>query len=833
METGYPLLSVITITLMFYFTSWIFSLWNIIPVRVHRKIWNIFLLITFLITGIFGLLCVIKINTKTDFPTDKLLYYHVVMGIAMVVVGFIHFFYHLSYYFSRSKVNAEAIPFSKDKIKTDITKPQKLIYGLFILGFLAMIGQVIFIREFINVLAGNELIIGMVLSCWMLLTGWGAYEGRRYTIVSFSFLRGVGMMVTLSFLPLLMIGFLYIFRYSMFPPGILIGVTISLIMILFFLFPVCFLSGYLFTIFSSLFCQLSGKNYLGRAYAFESMGSLIGGFLFGLVLCYFFNSFQVFALTTATTCFTMVWIMDSAKKYKKVLLFSGGIAVLFLIFFFHPERQLKKLIYPNQQIVMDKSTRYGNLTVTKQSGQLNFYGNNSLLFYTENKSWAEEAVHYAMTQNAHPSSVLLVSGGMAGMIDEISKYPLAKITYLEINPGILRCQKYIPSLKKEQKSVTIIKEDIRTYLTRSNDLYDVILLNLPSPSTLGINRFYTVDFFNIIRAHCDKKSVLCTSLPSTVNHAGKQALIENAILWKTLGEKFNHRLLVTGGRNYFLASQSSLYPNITQQIRQRNIKTDYVNEFYLDDDLMTTRSNNLVSRFPAEVKVNQDFRPSLFLAEINNWLSHFDTAYRLLIILPLLLFIFGMFFQNGISAGLYTGGFSSASLEISLLLAYQVFFGSIYFSLSLFFAVFMGGLVAGSLWKCKKENFFKRYICLQFLLAIYAVLLPFMINGIDHICGWEIPSRLIFFVMIFIPSFITGNEFYLASGMRKKNYRELSGKSYSTDLLGSAIGSFLTSVALMPLLGLTWTCFVVASLNIFSGLWGCFYFRRMKNPLFI
>lgn len=833
MDTGYPFFSVIIITLILYFTSLTFSKWNIIPVNVHRKIWNIVLLISFMITGIFGIICVIKINTKTDFPTDQLLYYHVVLGIVMVVVGFIHFFYHLSYYFSKSKVKVDSIPFSIDKIKTDIKEPQKLIYGLFLLGFLSMISQVVFIREFLNVLAGNELIIGMVLSVWMLITGWGAYTGRSYNIQSFSFLRSVVMLVILSFLPLFMICLLYIFRYSMFSPGILIGVLMSLFIVVLFLFPVCFLSGYLFTIFSSLFCRLSGKNYLGKAYAFESTGSLIGGLFFGFVLSYFFNSFQIFALTSAATCFTIVWLFDSSQINKKILFLSGGIAVLFIVFFFHPEKYLKKYIYPNQQIVMDKGTRYENITVTKQSGQFNFYGNNSLLFYTENKSWAEEAVHYAMIQHSHPSRILLISGGMAGMINEILKYNVSEITYLEINPGIFRFKKYLSSLKNYQNKINVIKEDIRTYLTRNRDIYDVIILNLPPPSTIGLNRFYTVDFYNVIRNHCDENSVVCTSLPSTLNYAGKESLTENAILWKTLGVKFKHRLLITGGKNYFLSSQSSLNPKITQMIKQRDIKTQYVNEYYMDDDLMISRSNILVSGFPSEAKVNHDFSPSLFLAEINTWLSHFGIVYYFLISLPLLFFIFGIFRQNGISVGLYTGGFSSASLEIVLLLIYQIIFGSIYSSISLFFAVFMGGLVLGSLWKCKKDYFMKRYVRLQFLLAIYAVFLPLLIIWTDHISGHGVLLRLLFLILILIPSFITGNEFYLSSGMRKKSYRELSGKSYSTDLFGSAIGSFLTSIALIPLLGLIWTCFILAILNIFSGLWGLLFFRHMKNSLFL
>ncbi len=99
------------------------------------------------------------------------------------------------------------------------------------------------------------------------------------------------------------------------------------------------------------------------------------------------------------------------------------------------------MLFPNQELVANKSTRYGNLVVTRQAGQLNVYENNDLLFYTENTMVNEEAVHFAMIQHRNPKQVLLISGGIAGMIKEIQKYNVDKITYLEINPEIFRSLK--------------------------------------------------------------------------------------------------------------------------------------------------------------------------------------------------------------------------------------------------------------------------------------------------------------------------------------------------------------------------------------------------------
>ena len=46
------------------------------------------------------------------------------------------------------------------------------------LGISSIITQIILIREFLSVFYGNELILGIILANWLLLTGLGAYLGK-------------------------------------------------------------------------------------------------------------------------------------------------------------------------------------------------------------------------------------------------------------------------------------------------------------------------------------------------------------------------------------------------------------------------------------------------------------------------------------------------------------------------------------------------------------------------------------------------------------------------------------------------------------------------------
>ena len=467
--------------------------------------------------------------------------------------------------------------------------------------------------------------------------------------------------------------------------------------------------------------------------------------------------------------------------------------------------------------------------VTGQVGQINVYEDNSLQFYTENVMLNEEAVHFAMVQHENPEKILLISGGIAGMITEILKYDVENITYLESNPEIFRLLKDYAGPLPDSGKVKIVKSDIRKFIGETRDAYDVILINLPPPASLGLNRFYTEEFFRLLKKHCTPETVICTSLPSTANYAEENALQANSSLWKTMGLFFQNLLLITGEKNYFLGSDAPLTSAITEKITEKKIATDYVNQYYLDDMLLSARSESLVAQFNDSVPVNHDFSPFLFVKQISHWLSYFGARYHLLILIPAIFFILFFLRTDRITAGLYTGGFTAASLEVTLLLAYQVYFGSIYLATALFFAVFMAGLAFGSSLKCTNRiPVIKSYYLLQFLLGAFAVILPFLILAGGKLTGWPMLSQLLFFLLIFLLATGIGYEFLLASHLREKSYSETSGVNYSTDLAGSAFGAFLAALVMLPLIGLVKTCLIVAGLNVVSGLMA-FSGRRLMS----
>ena len=95
----YHLVPISLILVLLYFITCVLSKKKIISVVDRRKIWNVLLLITFLISGILGIILVIEINfgTKLLLPFN-ILFWHVEVGIAMFIICMLHIVERRNYF---------------------------------------------------------------------------------------------------------------------------------------------------------------------------------------------------------------------------------------------------------------------------------------------------------------------------------------------------------------------------------------------------------------------------------------------------------------------------------------------------------------------------------------------------------------------------------------------------------------------------------------------------------------------------------------------------------------------------------------------------------------
>ena len=104
MESGgrridYFFIPITLLLVVLYLISLILSKKKKIKAVQHRKIWNLLLLVTFLVSGILGILLVLKVSFGIEIPSySAALFFHVEFGIAMTFISIFHIFWHWKYF---------------------------------------------------------------------------------------------------------------------------------------------------------------------------------------------------------------------------------------------------------------------------------------------------------------------------------------------------------------------------------------------------------------------------------------------------------------------------------------------------------------------------------------------------------------------------------------------------------------------------------------------------------------------------------------------------------------------------------------------------------------
>ncbi len=715
-----------------------------------------------------------------------------------------------------------------DRMKSiKVNKEMVFIYGIIALGISSVVTQIIFIREFLNVFYGNELIFGIIMASWMLLTAIGAMLGKSSERIHKKEGFLIGFQLLSAIFPLLSIFLLRWLRNIIFPEGIMLSPMDGIMVSFTFLLPYCIVSGYLFTFFSITLSEKIKSNQISRVYYFDTLGSIIGGIVFNFFLVYFLNNLQVlYVLLIVNLTAAFAISLTFRKKRSTITLAIVTLAFLFLMFNYNLEKYTREKQYKNQELIYSNDTPFGNLVVTKTGNQLNFFENSMLLFSTDNYTENEEAVHYAMLQHQNPKKILLVSGGVNGLANEILKYNIDSIDYLEINPALVELgKKYTHNL--ESPKIHIKNEDARLFLKQTKEKFDVVIIELPAPNTAQLNRYYTLEFFKELKLKLNKDGVISFGLYSGSDYISPEIKNINSVLFNTLNKVFKNILIIPGNKNFFIASDGKLNPNITELVTQKGIDNLYVNPYYLDDNLIKDRMQYILRHIDKKTVVNKDFYPIVYFHQLRYWMSHFKSNYYYLLAVIMLITLILILRLKPVKLCLFTGGFASSSMEVVILVAFQIIYGYVYQVVGIIITLFMAGLAFGTYYVNKKikNQSVNNFLKVQAAIAIYCFVLPLFIL-ISAKLSSSFYVELFFIFLILILGILTGMSFSLASKTINKSIHHIAAEIYGADLFGSAIGALILSTFLLPLLGIFEACILTGFLNVLSGI--NLYFKR-KN----
>lgn len=121
MLNSYHSILIFLVMIGFYSLTWILAKNKKMKMQSHRKLWNVVLLVSFLVSAILGILLAIFLDLNISVAWYKgYLWLHVEFGIAMGVIAMFHFFWHIRYYLKiLSGKNSISKETSKDMFKNE------------------------------------------------------------------------------------------------------------------------------------------------------------------------------------------------------------------------------------------------------------------------------------------------------------------------------------------------------------------------------------------------------------------------------------------------------------------------------------------------------------------------------------------------------------------------------------------------------------------------------------------------------------------------------------------------------------------------------------------
>jgi spermidine synthase len=737
-----------------------------------------------------------------------------------------------------------------------------------VMGFCSTVGQVLIAREFMNVFSGNELILGGMFASWLVATaigswGLGKLLGGRGNGVK---LLPLVLCLIAVAMPLQILLVRSMAGWIAVEKGEIVGLLTTLYAMFLTLLPSCSLYGLQFTLFCSLYSEYGESGGISAVYVLEAVGSVIGGLAFTFLLVHHLRVLEMSVglsllyLSTAVYLLSPLWGKPMQGVRGKAM--TGlTLSLILLVASASLSGGLRFLdafsygwMWEGMDLVHSENSVYGNLAVTTVEGEYCFWENGLPYFTTPalDPVLAAEVAHFPMVMHPTPERVLLVGGGLGGVLEELLMHPVESITYVELDPAAITvAREFFPGASGilDDSRVDVVHRDGRRFVKEAEGGFDVVIVNLPPPSTLQLNRFYTQEFFEEVAAILDEDGILSIGVSSSSAHIPDEMASRNRCIYETLGAVFPSIVVVPGDFNIFVSSSAYIEGDpevLCTRIAERGLNFSAFSPEYVEYKLAPERVDlGLAYLEVGAGEVNRDMRPVAVYHDIALWNSMFQLGSMglfallselrltwLFLTLSMLIVVIIVFRRRAelrripLYLVIFTTGLTDMAFSIVILYAYQAVCGYLYQELGVVSASFMLGLALGG-WAMarrlrERAGGFSLLVRVELSIAVFSLLVSWAISLLPSAAySWSAPTAL----RLFLPAlncavgFLVGLEFPLAVSLMSSGeggLGEAAGALYGLDLLGGCVGALATSIWLMPLHGVMGVGFVMSGLNVCS-----------------
>ncbi len=688
----------------------------------------------------------------------------------------------------------------------------RILLVIVVTGIASVVTQLLSVRELLAQFSGNEFVIALILTIWLVMGGAGTLLARWFSDRRPATCSGLGVLTLIlaagSPIQILAIRLL---RDVFFLPGSGTGFSATLLFILGTISPYALLIGFALP-YSLYAIRRDIPGYPGtRVYLADNVGDVTGGLLFSFVLVFVLLPFQALLILNTILILLALFLFPRSRRRNITVLLGCAAALASGLLGFGLEK--RSLSPEDGELLAYEESRYGRIQVVRNRDQATLILDGEPVTSSQNRYLAQELVHVPLSQPPSVDRVLLI-GAQAGMMAELAKHDPDRVDYLEIDPR-LTALKFRHGLLERIPGLRVVNMDGRAFLHSLPESYDAVLVNLPEPQTFKSNRFFTRDFFRLARSRLRPGGVLCFSVQPVGNYIAGPEVRKMSSLHHAARDVFEHVLLLPAQKLFFLCSDRPLSPDIPQRLRDRQVQADYIQNWF-PGEVTPERRAQVNQALEPDVPPNMDIEPRLMHIMFTQWLTMFSSS-------PLVFFLIlaglAAIYLIRISLEefvLFTTGFMTMGTEILVIFTIQIFFGYVYTLIGIIVTVFLAGLFPGALLgeRLRSRGRGLLFVTDGLLILLLAGYMLMVLYG-----GGALPLPL-YLGFGFAVALCCGFQFPVALHVRGGGDRAVAG-TFSADLIGAALGTLVTSAAGIPLTGLIWTAAGLIGLKTLSltALW--------------
>ncbi len=268
------------------------------------------------------------------------------------------------------------------------------------------------------------------------------------------------------------------------------------------------------------------RENISAVLTLDYVGSLVGGLLFAFVCVPFIGLTYtpfIFGAVNLSVAVLLYWFLRSlvAKKHALILKSYLGFTAVFILvalYFAEPITMWGHQASYTDRIVYEKQSKYQHIVLTQWKNHYWLYLNNHQQLSTFDEwHYHEPLVHPIMKLARDRKDVLVMGGGDGCVARDVFKHKgVQSLTLIDLDSVVTNLGKHHEAFLSWNEGalndprVNIQNSDGLTWLRKSDNFYDVIIIDLPDPRNVDINKLYTKEFYQLCYQHLRPNGYIIT-----------------------------------------------------------------------------------------------------------------------------------------------------------------------------------------------------------------------------------------------------------------------------------------------------------------------------------